>query len=194
MRTKSTCARKCPVFHQPIRKDGKTRQGRQRWKCADCDLHTTVRRKDAARRARLEEFPVWLLGAVGRPAGLDERVRRCNICLQRLARSRELFRFLDPALADLGPLPCTSNRLGGGIDLPLKRMSGMPGQHMLRACEWMCQKRSEPPLPPSAACCRAPPPGREKTRLATFPAGKPVRNGSSCTRVPAYPYTTDRGS
>ncbi len=80
------------------------------------------------------------------------RVRRCYMRLQRLARSGELFRFLDPALTrDLGPLPCTSNRLEGGINSPIKRMlldhRGMPEQHMLRACEWMCWKRSGQPLP-----------------------------------------------
>lgn len=81
-----------------------------------------------------------------------QRVGRCYMRLQRLAGSGELFRFLDPALAGLGPLPCTSNRLGGGINSPLKRMlldrRGMPERHMLRACEWVCWKRGGRPLPP----------------------------------------------
>jgi putative transposase len=324
-----------------MRKDGRTKQGRQRWRCADCGLRTTVRRRDAARRAQLEEFLSWLLGAAGQPQGRErgfrkrtawcwdlqpyivpdgrphpvvmadgtyvghdhcllvacdgisgrvlawrwcaredcheyaalfsyvaqaygvprllvsdgmrgipaavraawpgcvlqrclehvrrdcrtdltlrprtqagrelsriaallagtrdeqsarlflqalnawhnrwggyikektlympgtpgwapggprwgwthERVRRCYMRLQRLSRAGELFRFLDPCLTEeLGDLPCTSNRLEGGINSPIKRMllnhRGMPETHMLKACEWMCQKHSGQPLPP----------------------------------------------
>lgn len=73
--------------------------------------------------------------------------------LQRLSKSGELFRLLDPEpVRALGPLPYTSNRLESGINSPLKRMlldhRGMPEGHMPRACEWMCRKYSGRPLPP----------------------------------------------
>ncbi len=62
----------------------------------------------------------------------------------------ELFGFLDSQLVeeiDVGALPCTSNRLEGGINSPIKNMlrnhRGMP-ETMMRACEWMCTRTLRP--------------------------------------------------
>lgn len=80
------------------------------------------------------------------------RLRRCATRLDRLIKGRELFQFLDTDLGDLAPLPCTSNKLEGGINSSIKRMIlnhwGMSEAHMMRACKWMCWKRSGAPLPP----------------------------------------------
>lgn len=83
------------------------------------------------------------------PAGNGcRRVRRRCMRLQHLARSGELFRFLDPGLTwDLAPpLPCTSNRIEEEINSPLNHMlldhRNKPTDHILKACEWTCWKRS----------------------------------------------------
>lgn len=126
------------------------------------------------------------------------RVRRCYMRLQRLARSGELFRFLDPGLIrDLGPLPCTSNRLEGGINSPLKRMlldhRGMPEQHMLKACEWVCWKRSGRPLPsidsmtPRTARKQKPQP----EDMGYLPGWGTLPDWNDLHTQTRYPYATD---
>ena len=61
MRTKSKRARLCPVCGGPMRKNGRTKAGAQRWKCPGCALSTTAPRRDGRRRAQLGEFLDWLL-------------------------------------------------------------------------------------------------------------------------------------
>lgn len=92
-----------------------------------------------------------------------KRVRECHRRLQRLSNNGELFRFLDSQLVEeigVGALPCTSNRLEGGINSPIKNMlrnhRGMPEAHMMRACEWMCWKHSGQRLPSSSSMMRKP--------------------------------------
>lgn len=78
-------------------------------------------------------------------------LRRCYHRLESLLRSGSLFAFLDPALASAGPVPCTTNRLEGGINAPIKRMlvnhRGLPGRHRVLACEWACYMKSAKPDP-----------------------------------------------
>ena len=49
------------------------------------------------------------------------------------------------------PVPCTTNRLEGGINAPIKRMlvnhRGLPGRHRVLACEWACYMKSAKPDP-----------------------------------------------
>ncbi len=49
-------------------------------------------------------------------------LRRAYFRLERLFKDGTLFRFLDPALTTLGPVPRDSNRLEGGLNAALKRM------------------------------------------------------------------------
>lgn len=69
-------------------------------------------------------------------------LRRAYFRLERLFRDGSLFRFLDPELTILGPVPRDSNRLEGGLNAALKRMlvnhRGLPEAHVSRACEWHC--------------------------------------------------------
>ena len=67
MRTKSKRARLCPVCGRPMRKNGRTAAGTQRWKCADCSLGTTAPRPDRRHDADLRAFLDWLLS--GRTQG-----------------------------------------------------------------------------------------------------------------------------
>ena len=69
-------------------------------------------------------------------------LRRAYFRLERLFRDGSLFRFLDPELTILGPVPRDSNRLEGGLNAAPERMlvnhRGLPEAHVSRACEWHC--------------------------------------------------------
>lgn len=59
MRTKSTKARPCPVHGRPMRKNGRTAAGSQRWKCVDRS-GVTAPRPDERRDAEPRSFLDWL--------------------------------------------------------------------------------------------------------------------------------------
>ena len=78
-------------------------------------------------------------------------LRRAYFRLERLFKDGSLFRFLDPELTILGPVPRDSNRLEGGLNAAPERMlvnhRGLPEAHMRRACEWHCTMHSAKPDP-----------------------------------------------
>ena len=61
MRTRSSKARKCPVFH-PDAESGKSAAGTQRWKCTDCSLTATAPRPDLVQAATFAAFQAYVLG------------------------------------------------------------------------------------------------------------------------------------
>lgn len=84
MRSKSKRARLCPVCGEPMRKNGRTKAGSQRWKCVSCALSATAPRNDKRLESQLAEFLDWLLsgkcqwdmdGASGR--AFRKRVQWC---------------------------------------------------------------------------------------------------------------------
>ncbi|NEG97115.1 IS1249 family transposase [Bifidobacterium sp. SMB2] len=62
MRTRSSKAKRCPVCGRPMRKNGRTTKGTQRWKCTVCSLSSTMPQERAARGRQLDAFLGWLLG------------------------------------------------------------------------------------------------------------------------------------
>lgn len=77
----------CPCCGSPMRRNGRTSAGRQRWRCASCGASRTVRYDDAP--ARLDEFLGWLLskgtqlgmpGGAGPSAGGPRSSGRCGPC------------------------------------------------------------------------------------------------------------------
>lgn len=84
------------------------------------------------------DVPVW-----AKPAQTwwytHQRLRRAWRLLERLAKQNDLFRFLQPDLAELS-IPPTSNRIEGGVNAQLRRLlghhRGMPPTHQARAVEW----------------------------------------------------------
>ncbi len=79
-------------------------------------------------------------------------LRRCRR-LEKLFREGKLFAFLEPALAAGGPVARTTNRLEGGVNSVVKNVlrnhRGLPEEHMLRACEWVCYMKTAHPRPES---------------------------------------------
>ena len=75
-----------------------------------------------------------------------EELRRCCRRLEKLFREGKLFAFLEPALATGGPVARTTNRLEGGVNSVVKNVlrnhRGLPEEHMLRACEWVCYMKT----------------------------------------------------
>lgn len=57
----------CPVCGRPMRKNGTTKAGSQRWKCVECSLGATAPRPDRKHDADLRAFLDWLLS--GRTQG-----------------------------------------------------------------------------------------------------------------------------
>lgn len=47
---------------EPMRKNGRTAAGSQRWQCDACRLDSTAVRRDVEERAALHAFLGWLLG------------------------------------------------------------------------------------------------------------------------------------
>ena len=82
-----------------------------------------------------------------------EELRRCCRRLEKLFREGKLFAFPGPALAAGGPVARTTNRLEGGVDSVVKNVlrnhRGLPEEHMLRACEWVCYMKTAHPRPES---------------------------------------------
>lgn len=82
-----------------------------------------------------------------------EELRRCCRRLEKLFREGKLFAFLEPALATGGPVARTTNRLEGGVNSVVKNVlrnhRGLPEEHMLRACEWVCYMKTAHPRPES---------------------------------------------
>lgn len=78
-----------------------------------------------------------------------EELRRCCRRLEKLFREGKLFAFLEPALATGGPVARTTNRLEGGVNSVVKNVlrnhRGLPEEHMLRACEWVCYMKTAHP-------------------------------------------------
>ncbi len=68
MRTKSAKAKKCPVCGRPMKKNGRTAKGVQRWKCAACSLSSTMPQENAGRARQLDAFLGWLLGRASQSA------------------------------------------------------------------------------------------------------------------------------
>lgn len=75
-----------------------------------------------------------------------EELRRCCRRLEKLFREGKLFAFPGPALAAGGPVARTTNRLEGGVNSVVKNVlrnhRGLPEEHMLRACEWVCYMKT----------------------------------------------------
>lgn len=80
-----------------------------------------------------------------------ERVRRAYFRFIRLQREHMLFTYLDPGLARVGTLACTTNQLEGGINASVKRVMqhhrGLSEPHMKRCCEWVVYMLTEHPHP-----------------------------------------------
>ena len=80
-----------------------------------------------------------------------EELRRCCRRLEKLFREGKLFAFPGPALAAGGPVARTTNRLEGGVNSVVKNVlrnhRGLPEEHMLRACEWVCYMKTAHPRP-----------------------------------------------
>lgn len=68
MRTKSAKAKKCPVCGRPMKKNGRTAKGVQRWKCAACSLSSTMPQENAGRARQLDAFLGRLLGRASQSA------------------------------------------------------------------------------------------------------------------------------
>ena len=73
--------------------------------------------------------------------------------MEKLFREGKLFAFPGPALAAGGPVARTTNRLEGGVNSVVKNVlrnhRGLPEEHMLRACEWVCYMKTAHPRPES---------------------------------------------
>lgn len=82
-----------------------------------------------------------------------ERLVKASNSLRTLVRRQTLFTYLDPALAHLGPIPRTNNRLEGHTNAAIRRMlhhhRGMPLLHQIKAIFWYCYLNSPNPLPPA---------------------------------------------
>ena len=82
-----------------------------------------------------------------------EELRRCCRRLEKLFREGKLFAFPGPALAAGRPVAHTTNRLEGGVNSVVKNVlrnhRGLPEEHMLRACEWVCYMKTAHPRPES---------------------------------------------
>jgi len=50
------------ICQSPLKKNGTTSKGTQRWRCTTCNASTTLRRPDTATRNQLVGFTSWLLG------------------------------------------------------------------------------------------------------------------------------------
>lgn len=78
-----------------------------------------------------------------------EELRRCCRRLEKLFREGKLFAFPGPVLAAGGPVARTTNRLEGGVNSVVKNVlrnhRGLPEEHMLRACEWVCYMKTAHP-------------------------------------------------
>lgn len=61
-RSKSSGARLCDLCGLPMRKNGTTSSGRQRWRCVDCGSGGVARREDATRMAQFRAFLAWVTG------------------------------------------------------------------------------------------------------------------------------------
>lgn len=55
--------KKCPSCGHPMKRNGKTSAGRQRWRCRSCGASSTHGNDTAARE--LKAFLSWLLGKGG---------------------------------------------------------------------------------------------------------------------------------
>lgn len=87
----------------------------------------------------------------GRPA--HERLVKARGSLVRLVSQGTLFTYLDPGLAEGGPLPATNNRMEGGVNSRLRAMlrdhRGLSLERRLKAVFWWCYAHSPSPLPAS---------------------------------------------
>lgn len=61
-RAKSTKAKKCPLCGKPMRRNGFTKAGSQRWRCDGCHVSVTPKRVDSARMAEFRVFLAWITG------------------------------------------------------------------------------------------------------------------------------------
>ena len=81
-----------------------------------------------------------------------EELRRCCRRLEKLFREGKLFAFPGPALAAGGPVARTTNRLEAASTRSSRTCCatrGLPEEHMLRACEWVCYMKTAHPRPES---------------------------------------------
>src|SRR5690625_4277261 len=62
VRRKSPRARKCDICGQPMRKNGRTGAGAQRWKCIECAITHSFSRDDQTQQATFAAFIDYLLG------------------------------------------------------------------------------------------------------------------------------------
>ena len=66
MRTRSNRARRCPVCAVPMKKNGHTAAGAQRWKCTSCALSTTCPSGRARRHEQADELADFIAWATSR--------------------------------------------------------------------------------------------------------------------------------
>ncbi|HLR55257.1 MAG TPA: IS1249 family transposase [Actinomycetales bacterium] len=62
MRNKSPRARGCAICNEPMRKNGRTAAGAQRWKCSLCSATFTFKRADLTKAAIMAAFVGYVLG------------------------------------------------------------------------------------------------------------------------------------
>lgn len=90
-------------------------------------------------------------GEDGRVALTHERLVRARRSLVRLVSQGTLFTYLDPRLAEAGPLPSTNNRIEGGVNAQIRAMlrdhRGLSLERRLKAVFWWCYMHSPSPLP-----------------------------------------------
>lgn len=113
--------KECPICSAPMKRNGFTSSGRQRWRCTRCgksEVHT----RDSAPQ-RLEEFLRWLFDSVHPPG---------------------------PALAAEGPLSRTNNRIEGGVNTQLRALRRehrrMSELRRVKAVFWWCCMHTECPM------------------------------------------------
>ena len=95
--------------------------------------------------------------ANGQIVNTHDRLVKAKNLLNRLIKTGELFRFLDPTLyidgEETGSLPKTNNPLEGGVNAQLRAVlrthRGMGINHQIRAIGWWLYLHSENPLPPA---------------------------------------------
>lgn len=135
---------------------------------AGIDLYKIA--KDLLKVASVEEAAKWLVEYAGWCTGYEEflkertvvdgrsqyrheRLRKARRSLNRLISAKTLFTYLDPELAEGGPVPATNNRIEGGVNrqirVVLNEHRGMRLDRMIKAVFWYCHSRLECPMGPA---------------------------------------------
>lgn len=67
-RARSPRARLCDMCGSPMRKNGTTSAGKQRWRCDSCHTSSVRRREDSTRIAQFHAFLRWVTGTASMQA------------------------------------------------------------------------------------------------------------------------------